>query len=375
MSFIADYGWLGRVIGAAALFSFVFMAATAAAAEPPAGGSPASPPGPPPNVGRPTGNQTSGAVDGYFVDFTVPGQDAIIESFASEGVAFFDSVSVAGYALENWTTYEALVTVTGAGASAMVHDNPSSVLQLTLEAGSTALFDLSDGIGAAWEQNGSIDINASGVNRSGALWTTCGLANMTLDAAASTIEVAAGTRCHVFFRSHVLEPARDDAISGAAQSGALVAEIFAGGSSEEGSDVTEFGEVEVIVARAPDRLLVTVASDAGAPASVLVRFVPPGAGETLVILVDGEPAQYAAGLGDALDPTDDGGVAEASFERAGANAFVVVSLPGPGAHVIELKTIVAAVPAPRTEPSPVILGAVLGFAVAAFAALALFRRS
>ncbi len=356
-------------LGLAALLalSALAVAFSAAAAGPPAGTA-ASPPGP----GRLTENNTSGEIAGTFVSLFAPANGSIIEDFISEGVLFFDAVAVDGYALEEKTFFNSLVKVVGTGASAQVHDNPSSILQISLDSNTTVRFVLADGIGASSGPNGTLSLSINGSNRTASIWTTCGANATTLDAANGTIEVTSAVACHVFFRSHVLDPSPEALISGAAEGGRLAAEVYVGASETDDIDVSTYGQADVIVTHTGGRVVVSVASSTNLPTSVLIRFLRPAGSASATVLVDGKPVRSADSLADSLDATDDGVDVEFSESAYDSTSLLVISIPAPSSHVIEIQAGVASGPAPAAL-SP-LLGVAAAALLVAAAAFGLFRR-
>ncbi len=326
----------------------------------------ASPPALPPAAAHIAQNNTSGVIEGIFVTLVAPADTDLVENYTSEGVRFFDSVAVPGYVLLETTFFNAVVKIDGTSASLQVHDNPSSVLKVALENGSTATFALADGITAAWGPNGTVALAIAGSNRTASIWSTCGENATSIGAGNDTVEVGAAMNCNLFFRSHVVDPSAERRFSAAAENGQLAAEIYA-----NGADVTTFGDVDVIVSHAAPRLVVSVESQTNSPASVLIRFDASPAGHTPVVLVDGQPARQADSLADALDASDDGGEVEVSLETQGNTGYLVVSLPSTTSHVIEVQDAVF-VQTPPAEPVGLAIGAAA--ALTALAAVVLFRR-
>ena len=355
------------VVAAALAISGVLAALPAASAAPPSG-VPASPPG----LGRLSENSTSGQITGTFVSLYAPDNGTILENYTSEGVPFFDAVAVDGYALEEKTFIGSLVKVTGTGASAQVHDNPSSILKISLDSNTTALFDLASGINASWGPNGTLTLAVLGSNRTATVWTSCGPNATSLDEANGTFTVVSTVACHVFFRSHVLDPSAEALITSAAETRRLGAEVYVGEGPTGGIDVATYGDAEVIVSHAGGRLVVSVASFTNSPTSVLIRFVRPASSEATTVLVDGRPVRPADSLADSLDATDDGVDVEYSVSAYDSTGVLVVSIPSPSSHVIEIQSGVAAGSGPAA-PSP-LLGVAAALALVAVAAVGLFRR-
>jgi opacity protein-like surface antigen len=326
----------------------------------------ASPPDPHPPVGHITENATSGVIEGVFVTLVAPSDTRVVENYTSEGIRFFDSVAVPGYVLLDKTFLNAVVKIDGTGASLQVHDNPNSVLKVALDNGSTATFALADGISAAAGPNFTVALSIDGSNRTASIWSACGNASISISAAGDSVEVVAPMNCNVFFRSHVDDPSPESRFNNAVENGHLAAEIYA-----SAGDVTTFGDVVVIVSHAPPRTVVSLESQSNAPASVLIRFDAAPGKQTPVVLVDGVPAQVAGSLEDALDATDDGGQVEVSIETQGNTGYLVVSLPSPTSHVIEIQDAFTVVQ-PPAEPTGLAIAA--GAAVTALAAVVLFRR-
>jgi len=356
-------------LGLAALLA---VSALAVALPPGAAAPPSAVPASPPGPGRLTENNTSGEIAGTFVSLFAPANGSIIENFTSEGVRFFDAVAVDGYALEEKTFVGSLVKVTGTRATAQVHDNPSSILQITIDSNTTALFELAEGIGASWGANGTIALSINGSNRTASVWTTCGENATSLDDENGSFSVASTVACHVFFRSHVLDPSPEALITGAAEGRRLAAEVYVGASDTDEIDVSTYGEADVIVTHAGGRIVVSVASSTNAPTSVIIRFVTPASSGTRTVLVDGRPVRPADSLADSLDATDDGVDVEYSVSAYDGTGVLVVSIPSPSSHVIEIQSGVAAGPAPAA-PSP-LLGVAAALALVAVAAVGLFRR-
>ncbi len=356
-------------VGLAALLAASALAVAlppGSAAPPP--GTPASPPTP----GRLTENNTSGQITGTFVSLFAPANGSIIEGFTSEGILFFDAVAIDGYALEEKTFVNALVQVTGTRATAQVHDNPSSILQISLVSNTTALFDLAEGIGASWGPNGTLALSINGSNRTASVWTTCGANATTLGAANASFAVTSTAACHVFFRSHVLDPSPEALITGAAESGRLAAEVYVGASGTDDIDVSTYGDADVIVTHAGERVVVSVASSTNRPTSVLIRFLRPAGSAAASVLVDGKPVRAADNLADSLDATDDGVNVEYSESVYDGTGLLVVSIPSPSSHVIEIQSGVTSGPAPATL-SP-LLGLAAATLLVAVAAFGIFRR-
>ena len=345
------------------IFVAGLVAAAALSAVPPLAA--ASPPDSHPAPVRLAENNTSGAIEGVFVALMAPADTHLVENYTSEGIRFFDSVAVPGYVLLEKTFFNAVVKIDGTGASLQVHDNPSSVLKVALENGSTATFALASGISAAAGPNGTATLSINGSNRTASIWSTCGNNTTTIGASGGSVEVTAPMNCNVFFRSHVLDPSAERRFNTAAENGQLAAEVYAYGNG----DVTTFGDVTVVLSHAPPRVVVSVESQSNAPASVLIRFDAKGGNP--VVLVDGQPAALADGVADALDATNDGGEVEVSLETQGNVGYLVVSLPSTSAHVIEIQDAVV-VQHPPAEPVGLALAAAA--AVTALAAIALFRR-
>jgi hypothetical protein len=339
------------------------VAAAAFSAVPPLAA--ASPPDAHPPAGHLAENATSGSIEGIYVTLVSPADTDLVQNYTSEGIRFFDSVSVPGYVLLDKTFFNAVMRIDGTGASLQVHDNPSSVLKVALENGSAATFALAAGISAGWGPNGTVALSIAGSNRTASIWSTCGNNTTTLSASGDSVAVAASMNCNVFFRSHVLDPSAERPFNNAAENGQLAAEVYASGSG----DVTTFGDVTVVLSHAPPRVVVSVESQTNAPASVLIRF--DAKGPNPVVLVDGQPARLADGLGDALDASDDAGQVEVSLETQGNTGYLVVSLPSPNAHVIEIQD-AAVVQQPAGEPIGLAIAAAAG--LTALAAVVLFRR-
>lgn len=357
----------------AIVLSLMLAAAALALAVAPAGAAPPSGvPASPPGLGRLLENSTSGQITGTFVSLYAPANGTLVENYSSEGVLFFKAVAIDGYALEEKTFVGSLVKVSGTGAAAQVHDNPSSILKISLDSNTTAHFDLASGINPSWGPNGTLTLAVNGSNRTATVWTSCGANATSLDEANGTFTVASTVACHVFFRSHVLDPSAEALITGAAESRKLAAEVYVGEGPAGGIDVATYGEAEVIVSHAGGRVVVSVASSTNSPTSVLIRFVRPASSEATTVLVDGHPVRPADGLADSLDATDDGVDVEFSIGAYDGTGVLVVSIPSPSSHVIEIQSGVAAAPAPPA-PSP-LLGVAAAAALVAAAAFGIFRR-
>ena len=351
---------------AAALAASALLAASPFAGAAPPDWVPAAPPG----LGRLAENNTSGEIAGTFVSLFAPANGSILQNYTSEGVLFFDAISVDGYALEEKTFIGSLVKVAGTGATAQVHDNPSSILKVSLDSNTTAVFHLAIGISPSWGANGTLSLAVDRSNRTASMWTTCGANATILDKANNTFAVAPTIACHAFFRSHVLNPSAEALITQAAESRKLAAEVYVGASATEGVDVSTFGEADVIVTHADGRVVVSVASSTNAPTSVLIRFANLASSAAPTILVDGRPVRPADSLEDSLDATDDGADVEYSVSAYDSTGVLVVSMPSPGSHVIEIQAPAAAL----GEPSSPLLGAVAALGLVAVAAFGLFRR-
>lgn len=345
-------------------------AAALTAALPFAASAPASPPAPP-GLGRLVENTTTGEISGSFVSFFAPGSGNIVEDYASAGIAFFDAVAVEGYVLSTKTFIGPFVKIVGTGATAQAHDIPSSNLVITLDSNATAVFVLASGISAASGPNGTLALSAAGSERAAAVWTSCGLGAAVIAPGGESFTVNSANGCRTFFRSQVLDPASEALITSAAEAQLLSAEVYVGETAGDGADVASYGDAIVIVSHADGRTVVSVESQSNQPTSVLIRFVAPGPFATTQVLVDGHPVKLADGLEDSLDATNDGTAVEYSVTAYDGTGVLVVSIPSPSSHVIEIESV--AVEPARDTLAP-LLGVAFGLAAVAAAALALFRR-
>jgi hypothetical protein len=317
-------------------------------------------------------DNSSGEIVGSFVRLTAPQDGAILRNFSSEGTALIDAVAVTGYTKDNESFVGSLFKVYGSVAEADVHDNPNALIKVTLDAGATASYDLAQGVSASPGNNStSLFISVAGSNRTAVVWWTCGASSMTLAGGGGSFDVAAASLCHVFFRSHIEGTADEEAIAQAAQGGLLMAEVYVGTGSEDGSDVGSYGDTSVVVTHTPNGVLVSLGAEGNRPSSVVIRFVP-GHNGGPVVLVDGQAVRPASSLGDALDPSNDGAAIEyAMVPSADGNALLVISLPDAASHVVQIQTSSVSV---ARDVAPALAGVALALLVVAGATAVLFRR-
>jgi hypothetical protein len=333
----------------------------------------AAPPSSPPAHGKINLNATAGQMEGVFVQFKTPAADDILQDFVSDGTTFFDAVSAGGYEKRDELVAGAELLVHGSNVDTQVHDNPNALVKFTVDNGTTLSFNLGAGLYADWAGNHSaFNISVSGSNRTATVWWHCNNTNGTLGGGGHSFEVAAGSTCHVFFRSHVEGPPSELAISGAAEAGFLMAEIRVGGSSDE-TDVATYGETSVVVAHTLEGVAVSLGPEGNRPSSVVIRFTPDDDKE-LLVFVDGRAVRMADGLQDALNPTDDGHDIEFSLSpNDDGTALLVVSVPDQASHVVQIKAASVTVQ-PARDVTPAVAGVVVALAITAGAALILFRR-
>jgi hypothetical protein len=358
--------------GIQALCTILALALSAAALAPLAAATTSGGPPPiPPGLGRIGFNNSSGDIVGSFVRLDAPDAADIIENFESDGLLYFDAIAVSGYEKQGQEFIGSLLNVRGVGAEAQVHDNPVTIIKLTLSANATADFDFASGVTGADNGNNSVRLTVDGSNRTGFIWWACPNGTVALAGDNASLSASAtNTPCIVFFRSHIDDPAAEAAIGNAAASGRLAAEVFAGRSAEDGSDVTTYGSAMVVVVRTPGRITISIDTNENAPTSVLVRFVP-GEGGRAQVTVDGRAVTESVDLEDSLDASDDAQT-EYSLTPLGNQGLLVISLPRGGAHLIEVADVAGALPSANLATS--FVGAALGLTLAAVAALVLLRR-
>lgn len=354
-----------------AFVAMLVAAAFASSAWAPIAG--ATPPTSPPAHGKIHLNATAGEMEGAFVQFKTPAADDILQDFVSDGTVFFDAVSAGGYEKKDELIAGAELQVHGSNVDTQVHDNPNALIKFTVDSGTTLAFDLGAGLSAARAGNHSaFNLSASGSNRTATVWWHCNNTNGTLGGGTHSFEVAAGSTCRVFFRSHVEGPASEDAISDAAEAGFLMAEIRVGGEGD-GGDVASYSETSVVVAHTLEGVSVSLGPEGSRPSSVVIRFTPDGDKDPLVF-VDGRAVRTADGLHDALDPTDDGEDIEYSLSpNDDGTTVLVVSVPDQASHVVQIKAASITVQGTR-DLTPAVAGVVAALAITAGAALILFRR-
>jgi hypothetical protein len=333
-------------------------------------------------------NATSGVIEGAFVSLAAPAAGALVANYTSEGLLIIDALEVAGYQLQETMIQGAQLRVVGSGASARVHDSKNAVLKVELEFAAVGSFRFADGVTVGPGPEGSFLLSFDGSNRTAALWTNCGAGAASLAGGGGgdddddggsldyRVDVAAADPCDVFLRFRVeppppgAVPSPETAIDRAIEAGHLAAEVTVGEDAADRDDVALYADIEVLVGHADDRIVVSIQSQG--PASVLVRFTPPGEGADLEILIDGRPPAFAGGFEDAMNASDDGGQVEVNFERDGSGSLVVISVPDPQSHVVEIRTAVAAGPAPPPQAS--VYAVLAAIAITAAAAFLLFRR-
>lgn len=366
----APSGSKRRLALTAALSAVLAASVVATSAWAPFAG--AAPPASPPGHGKLQLNASAGEMQGTFVQFKTPSADDILQDFVSDGTSFFDAVSAGSYEKRDEMIEGAQLKIHGSNVDTQVHDNPNALIKFTVDNGTTIAFDLGAGLTAAWARNDSaFNISVDGSNRTAVVWWNCNNTSGTLGGAHS-FEVAAGSTCHVFFRSHVDNPRTEGSISEAAEAGLLMAEVRLGGAGDDG-DVAAYGDTSVVVAHTLEGISVSMGPEGPRPSCVVIRFVPDGDTDPLVF-VDGRAVRNADGLHDALDPTDDGQDIEYSFsQNDDGTTVLVISVPDAASHVVQIKAASASVQ-PARDLTPAVAGVVAALAITAGAAALLFRR-
>lgn len=362
------FGWRGaaaRASTAAAIALAITAFAAAASAAPPIDSQHGTGNG----HGKPVANNSTGAIEGTFISLLAPSAGNIVEAYTADGVRYLDAVSVGGYGQLNETFANSVVQIDGSTASAEVHDTPGATLKVSLEAGASAAFDAGTGVAVSWGPNGTVALSGGSVDSLAVVWTNC--ESITIDAGAQGFMVAASHKCNVLVRTHQAATAEESQISNATEAKKVAAEVDVSGDASDAPSITTYADSTVSVDREEQGLRVTVDSPVHTPASVVIRYVRENGSGTPVVDVDGQPAVRASSLEDALDASDDGGVIEYAVVETEDGLVVVISMPVQGAHVVEIHPEVAAITASTPVP---IIGAALGFGLAALAAAMLFRR-
>jgi len=328
----------------------------------------------PPGVGHFTLNATTSQVIGSYVKFRAPETEAVLADFEAHGIPYFHVISVTGYERGEFDAHGSVFTANGRSASVQVNDNPGAVIKLNLLANTTATFSLAAGVHAGAPQNSQLNLTVEGSNRSASAWATCDEHALELSADGASITVSAGSgSCKAYFRVGEDAPAgqgttEEGAISTAAESGRLAAEVYVARDPQGGEDVTTYGDAVAVISHTPGRLVVAVDAGNRGPISLLVRFLPGSNG--VDVTVDGKPAVQSSGLEDSLNPQDDL-VPEYNLTQTPGSSLLAISLPQPGSHLIEIQDLVVA---PARDLSPSYVGVGIALAVVAAAAVLLFRR-
>lgn len=313
----------------------------------------------------------SPVVHGEHVSFVV--NDTGVRQFSADGVFLFNLTVQGG---EEDDEDDGRLGVDGSGAqlryraptfSFKAHDNPAATAKLETDGVVTFTFDA----GASF-----LLVDDDVVTfRVGDVTGTLRGEDATLDG--RTVEIDGDTLFLLHKARGAYDQHRPD-IGNAIAKGHVGAEATLGkreGSGDLVEEVVSYGNVTMTTLKAEKGNLTLAVEGHGTEGRVLVlnvdgRVVGAEKREDLTVLMDNLSIREADGLGDVLDPENDGYLPEyyVVFDPGTESFQLLVSVPHYSVHVLSIMT-----PIPLPPPS-VVLGIVAGVALLVPGAYALFRR-
>lgn len=310
--------------------------------------------GPPAGLGHLV--RTGPAFRGAFLSFDLASDG--IRNVSHEGRALFSAVTVDDLAVEEARTRGASVRIEGHAGDADVefklHDTPTAPARFEVDEGAVLALVAAPGVSLSNVSDRSVYLSGSGLQA--ALWSE----KVALALDGDRITAAGDAEVHLLVSGRArggdgpgpdggdgdADDGGDDlAAAGAkvlqaASRGAVGAEVhMALNGSGVRSEVVALTDLSVLASQRGRGVVLLVSSDDERGRTVVVHLDPAlfDGADDLEVLFDGEPIELASNLDDVLDPTNDGGKAEAVLLVGQDEVQALVSVPSFSVHTIEVQ--------------------------------------